>query len=148
MRYLKTSEAAALLNIGLDPELMLSLAISACMVIYSVLSRLFTVSVFRTQRPLRPSLKDWINVNAIAVTAGMAYSLYSLWAKILDPVLVKKLLDALNAQMNEAYGGKAAPATAGMLDSVAVFFSALLLGAIAHCVWTLFLVKKYKEYFK
>lgn len=141
-------DLALVFQVGFQPALMPSLFLSACMVIYSVLSRLFAHVVIKDQRPMRRSLKDWIIVNAVVVILGLGFGLFEIMSKILNPTVAKSILDQLNNQMNANYGGKAPPATLEMLVSIAVFVSAILAIGVIHGAWTLFLVRRHKEDFQ
>ena len=60
-------------EVGLQPDLLAPLFVSACMVIYTTLSRLFFVTVMKNRQPLRRNLKDWIIANAVVSILGLGY---------------------------------------------------------------------------
>jgi hypothetical protein len=134
----------------LRSRLMLYIFVSGCMVIYSILSRLFSQVVLKEGKPLRKSLMEWIIANATVVIAGLAYAIYVTQAKLTSPAFARPILENFNKSLAEKHLSNAYPPEFGhTMLVVSVMFVCTIIGiGIIHAVWTLFLVKRYKDYFQ
>jgi hypothetical protein len=131
---------SAFFEIGLQGLVLIPLFIAACLVIYSVLTGMFSRMVLMLQQPIRYSLKDWIKVNAYVSV------IYTGLSMIASAVLLgnQSLLKTIYQQQV----GAASAITEAQLRS---FLTAnLIITSIIfiHCIWTLRLVKRFREYFK
>jgi hypothetical protein len=62
--------------IGLaNPVILLPVCIMACFTIYTICCTIFTVRGINQQRPLKPSLKDWLKVNGYVTNVMAVISL-------------------------------------------------------------------------
>lgn len=139
---------ALIFELGIDKNLLLYLFVAVCMVIYCVLSRMMLHVVIREQKPMRRPLKDWIIVNAFGMIAGFVYLIVQNFVQLSDKAYVRYTLDRSNEFTQKMLGSAAPPATYGALVNAAVFQSCIICIGIAHAVWTLFLVKRYKDSFQ
>jgi hypothetical protein len=140
---------AALFESGFDGNLMVSLFGAVCMVIYSGLARwFFQMAVIRNQA-IKYQLKDWLIVNAIATIAIFLYNIYSTDTLLHSPANLTKIAELIQTQ--EAQNGTKGARHVSVeefingVETLSAMFVSVL---IAHCVWTLRLVKKYKAYFQ
>jgi hypothetical protein len=135
------------------------LFLSACVVIYSTLSRFFFQVVIVNDRPMKYSLKDWIKINAYITSAWLAIAtlggiavlaMPSLLAVLAMPSLLNKSVSDMLAAAAAQPGGATVTAAQGRsLFRVSDIISLILsVSGLVHCIWTLRLVKKYKAYFQ
>jgi len=140
-------DIAYLFQAGFDPAMLPPLFIAGCMVIYTVLSRLFAHVVLKEQRPLRRSLKDWIIANAGVVILGLGLGIYQSLSAIFKKAFIEEFIGMWNHAARDA-GSKAPMVTHAAVASLFVFIAFILLLGVIHAVWTLFLVKRNKEFFQ
>ncbi|TDX00401.1 hypothetical protein [Dinghuibacter silviterrae] len=135
-----------LFGVELHPKLMIYLFASGCMVIYSVLSRLFSQIVLKEGKPLRRSLKEWLIANAAVLIAGILYGLARMHSVFLSQPMVDRFSKTIaDAHMTSQYP----PAVIHTeLELSFVFFAVIVSVGIVHAIWTLFLVRRYKDYFQ
>jgi hypothetical protein len=126
------------------------LFLSACVVIYSTLSRFFFQVVIVNDRPMKYSLKDWIKINAYITSAWLAIATLGGIAVLAMPSLLDKSVSDMLAAAAAQPGGATVTAAQGRsLFRVSDIISLILsVSGLVHCIWTLRLVKKYKAYFQ
>lgn len=139
----------ALFESGFDSNLMVSLFGAICMVIYAGLARyFFQMAVVRNQA-IKYQLKDWLIVNAIATIAIFLYNLYSTDKLLHSPAYLTKFTELFQTQeaQNATKGAQHLSVEDFIrgIETISAMFVSVL---IAHCVWTLRLVQKYKAYFQ
>jgi hypothetical protein len=132
---------SALLTIGPQTMVLLGLFISASMVIYSVLSNRFARSVLVLAQPLRYALKDWIKVNDYVTLVFCAISLASSLSVVVNPSQIQTILNQYPENVRPAVSVEQLKAVMGGLLVVSGL-------TLVHSIWTLSLVRRYKEFFK
>jgi hypothetical protein len=137
-----------LFEVGLQQELLAPLFVSACMVIYTTLSRLFSLSVLKNGKPMRRTLKDWIIANAVVSVLALGFTMFKILALLTSQSQINALLAPYNAQLSSMYPGKSTPVMANMVVEAGVILLVILFMALTHCIWTLFLVRRNKDYFQ
>jgi hypothetical protein len=139
-----------LYSFGLSGSLALQLFVSACMIIYSVLSRLFSQVILKEGKPLRRSLKEWVIANAVVLIAGVVYGIYRWATQVLSPESQRSTMDVLaKFYADKPVKNVYTPEMVHSMAVMAVCMGAVIFSAgIVHAVWTLFLVKRYKNYFQ
>lgn len=133
---------------GLRLMILGPLFVAACLVIYTVLSRLFMHVVVKEQRPMRRSHKEWIVANAVVVALGLGYAAFAFILALSDKAITEAVLGELNRSAAGA-GDKSTPQiTYNSLVAISVSLSIVFLLGVVHSIWTLFLVKRYKDSFQ
>jgi hypothetical protein len=130
----------ALFAKGPQGIIVLCLFVAACMVIYSTLSSLFVRLVLAQKQPMRYSLKDWIKVNAYVSVLFNGLLLFSAVAVLANPSSVAQLL--------KEHPESIAPYTIDQFWSLIRGLLVVAALVCIHCVWTLRLVKRFRDYFK
>jgi hypothetical protein len=118
--------------------------ISVCLVIYSTLSGRFGTLVLMLKRPIRFSLKEWITVNAyisITVYSLLLLSIVLLLSNWGQFVTVAKQHPELTTKNGMTM-------TMAQYMAVFEFFLAISLMVVAHCIWTLRLVRRFRDFFQ
>jgi hypothetical protein len=130
---------AGLLKIGLDGIVLLVLFISASMVIYSILTNMFSRLVLMLGQPMRHALKDWIKVNTYVTLIFCGLCLISGLPLLFVPGQI--------ALMLQQYPPDIRPSADQMRSLVEGLMVFAVLGFI-HTIWTLRLVRRYHSVFK
>lgn len=133
---------AIFFQVGFQGEVAIGVFMSGSMVIYSLLTGIFGRMVLLQGLSIRHSLRDWINVNAYVTLIFMGLCLYRIVRIAINPSPLKDLFDKLSTQMQ---------VPAGTFEQALVMMkgvSVICIIALVHSLWTLSLVRRYKEFFK
>jgi hypothetical protein len=132
----------AFFQVGVQGMMLLGLFLTACMVLYSVLSGMFARLVLIMGQPMRYSLKDWIKVNTIVSLIFSCLAVISISSALASPAQINLIIQQYPPEMrpNEAMKSELLSVLKGILVICAL--------TAVHCVWTLRLVRRYREYFK
>jgi hypothetical protein len=128
-----------------NPTVLIPLFLMACMVIYTITSFIFYVKAVGQGQQCKPSLRDWIRVNAIVSGIVTAILLLESVAVVADPSLVNLGLEKLKEMQQQL------PMAEGQLARYILYmFYAILVYSLAmviHIIYTFALLSKYKNYF-
>ena len=136
------SALTAFFQIGMQGMILLGVFFAASMVIYSILSGMFARLVLMLGQPIRYSLKDWIKVNAYVTLLFTGLGLISMTIVVSNPARLNTLMQQYPADMR--------PTPAMMTQALAFLKGLLVVCALTfvHCIWTLRLVRKFREFFQ
>jgi hypothetical protein len=136
------SGLTALFQVGAQGMVLLGVFLAACLVIYSILSGMFARLVLMLGQPIRYSLKDWIKVNAYVSILFSGLALISMVIVVSNPAQLQTLTQQYPAEMR--------PTPAQLTQALALLKGLLVICALtfAHCIWTLRLVRKFREFFQ
>ncbi len=136
--------ASLFFSAGFNPEILMPLFISICLVIYSSLSRLFFTMVIVQGKPLRLRLRDWIKANAIVSIIAVGFSFLNILVVLISRDLQNQLLTQLRtmaktmAANNKEYEGAYNNFTNTTIIELGLFFVFIFGIILTHCIWTLF----------
>lgn len=125
------------------------LFVSACIVIYSTLSRFFFHSAIVNNRPMKYSIKDWIKINAYITIVVLIIAVLGGVALLTIPSILDQVMATMQTAATQA-GGAAGNVSQSrnFYRTFEVFNIIISVSGLVHCIWTLRLVKKYKAYFQ
>jgi hypothetical protein len=124
------------------PALFLVAFLAACYSIYTIATLVFYVKGIQQQRPCKPSLRDWIRVNAFVIVAPTFLFLVNGIAILLKPSLIQGIL----SQYQEIQGGGFA-LSAGFIRAM-IYVLLVYTGVLfVHIIYTFRLLKNYKAVF-
>lgn len=127
------------------PYLLILVFIAACLVIYSVLSNMFGRLVLAMKQPIRASLKDWIKINAMVSVVVYGLLLFCMLMLVTASGLVEQSLRQHPEMLQIA---PTVTLTTTQFWAFIKGFLILCLLISGHCIWTLVLVRRFREYFK
>jgi hypothetical protein len=132
-----------LLYAGMGAALLPSF-IALCLVIYSTLSGRFGTLVLMLNQPIRHSLKDWIKVNAFV--SIVAYGLTFMASAVLlgRPEVFSQIIK----QNPEILKQNGVTVTTAQFMAVFKLILVISLMILVHCIWTLRLVRRFRDFFQ
>jgi len=131
-----------------NPPMLLGVFMVACVAFYVFGSFRFFNNAVVLGKNCKPSLKDWVKVNAIVTLIFALMMLFQVAVILMNPALLQKALDETAAQMQ---GSTAQPFSKETLLSTAkgfmYFFMILSVILIIHIVITFRYLKQYRNLF-
>lgn len=126
------------------PAALIPMFLIACMVIYTITSFIFYSKAVGQGKQCKPSLRDWIRVNAfVSIVVGALLLMESL-VVIIEPTLIAKGIEQLKDMQQ-------LPMPESQLSQyiLYVFYAFLVYSAalVAHIIYTFVLLSKYRAYF-
>lgn len=136
-----------LLSALANPSMLLTVFTLGCVCIYVFTSFTFLNRGISQGRPCKPSLKDWIKVNAIVTAIFVAMTLTAVLITISDPAQVSTLVDRALEMQDAGTPHLRKDLLLKMTKGMLYFFGALSALLAIHIVITLRLLKKYQHVF-
>lgn len=123
----------------------LAVFIMACFVIYTIASLIFFIKAVNNNQPCKPSLRDWIRINAFVIIIPVIMLLIECIALIAMPKLITEIIAKMKTMQQEIPFSDTSLASIikGWFYVLLVYSSAMLI----HIIYTFRLLKKYRRAF-
>ena len=124
--------------------IMIGVFLCVCLVIYSTLSGRFGILVLMLKKPIRFALKEWINVNAYIsiVVYGILLLCFTFTLTHLGQVVDSQ--KQIAARLPEG----SMTFTKTQIMAAAELWGVISLMVVGHCIWTLRLVRRFRDFFQ
>ncbi|MGI8952683.1 MAG: hypothetical protein ACR2FN_14000 [Chitinophagaceae bacterium] len=131
-----------------NPEFLLGVFMLACIIIYTIASFIFLIKGIQNAKHCKPSLRDWIRVNAFVSLAFVVISLSSSVQYLTDAALRQKAVDQTISMQSSMPAGITKEFYTRFITGTLYFMLAYAVLLLAHIFISFILLKRYKNVFE